>query len=215
MRKYINFVNKYGQYKADIFTKLNYKFTEGKKILDLGCGDGSDAEIFINEYKLDTYGIDIYRNKHIAEIKKLKFRKGGIFKIPFPDSSFDYVFLHDVLHHIDEEYQSKASHLEGLREVKRVCKDDGTIIIIEGNRYNPLFYPHMVKMLGHNHFSQGYFKNIIRTVFSDVKFKYFEAHSYPKNFIVFWKFYEQLMEKIAPRAILSYNSAIIKQSNNS
>jgi len=40
-----NELNKYGQYKSDIFKKLSYKFASGKKVLDLGCGDGSDSEI--------------------------------------------------------------------------------------------------------------------------------------------------------------------------
>lgn len=38
---------KYGQYKNDIFNKLGFSFEKGKKILDVGCGDGSDGKIFI------------------------------------------------------------------------------------------------------------------------------------------------------------------------
>ena len=142
----------------------------------------------------------------------LNFKKAGILNIPFENNSFDYIFLHDVLHHIDEENQSQEIHIKGLKELERVVKKNGYIIIIEGNRYNPLFYPHMVKMLGHNHFKQSYFKRTIKNVFNDscnIKFKYFEAHAYPWG-LFFWKIYEGIMEKISPKYFLAYNIVIIK-----
>jgi len=204
-------LEKYGQYKGDIFTKLNFNFKKGKKILDVGCGDGSDARIFINEFGLDTYGIDVYRHESVNKIKGLKFQDGGIFNIPFPDNSFDYVFILDILHHIDEKNQNYDKHITGLGELKRVTKRKGYIIIIEGNRYNPLFYPHMVKMLGHNHFKQSYFKRIVKEVFPRATFKFFEAHLYPQRFIKFWKLYEVVMERFMPNNFLAYNIAVIKK----
>jgi len=204
-----NNLSKYGQYKNDIFDKLNFDFKEGRKILDVGCGDGSDARIFINEYKLDTYGIDVYEDDNIRKTEGLKFKKAGIYHIPYKSSTFDYVFLHDVLHHIDEAKQSVERHKKALMEVERVCKPGGSVVIIEGNRYNPLFYPHMVKMLGHNHFRQSYFKKIIKEVFPSANFKYFEAHLYPPRYLKIWKIYEKVMELIMPKAILAYNVSII------
>jgi len=204
-------LTKYNQYKNDIFNKLNFDFQSGKKILDVGCGDGSDAKIFIDEFGLDAYGIDVYKHENLDGINGLKYRESGIFQIPFEDETFDYVFLHDVMHHIDEQGQNHEKHLAGLRELKRVAKKGGQIIIMEGNRYNPLFYPHMVKALGHNHFKQSYFKKIMGEVFSDVRFKYFEAHLYPKGFLWFWKAYEKIMEKCIPDLFLAYNVAIIKK----
>lgn len=204
---------KYDQYKNDIFNKLNFPFASGKKMLDCGCGNGIDSEIFIHEFGLETCGIDVYRDKNIANIPGLTFKEAGIYEIPFNDNEFDYVFLHDVLHHIDEKNQSREEHLKGLAEIKRVCKKGGEIIILEGNRYNPLFYPHMVKMEGHNHFKQSYFKEIINTAFNDceVKFKFFECHLYPKKFLRFWKAYESIMEKLIPSQFLAYNVAIIRK----
>jgi ubiquinone/menaquinone biosynthesis C-methylase UbiE len=200
----------YCQYKNDIFNKLGIDFEPGKKILDVGCGDGSDAEIFINHFDLNVYGVDIYKDKKIENLKTLIFKEASIYRIPFVDDSFDYVFCHDVLHHIDEKNQAKDKHLEALCELRRVVKDDGRIIIVESNRYNPLSYPHMVIMMGHNHWRQSYFKKIISEVFTLIEFKSFEVHAYPKNWIWFWKSYELLMEKFFSK-FLDYNVAIIKK----
>ena len=102
----------------------------------------------------------------------------------------------------------------GLRELKRVCKKGGFVIIVEGNRYNPLFFPHMVKMKGHEHFRQSYFKKIIAEVFSNdsVNFKFFEAHLYPKPLLSVFKIYEFFMEHLIPKKFIAYNAAIIKKT---
>lgn len=199
------------QYRNDIFDKLSFDFVKGKKILDLGCGDGSDSKYFINKFNLDTYGVDIYEHNLIKNIKGLTFKKGTIYKLPFQDSYFDYVFLHDVLHHIDEPEQRYKKHKQGLEELKRITKKGGYIIIVEGNRYNPLFYPHMVKMLGHNHFTQRYFIKLVNSVFNKSRFKFFEAHCYPHKYLWFWKTYEKIMEKYSPQMFLAYNIALINR----
>jgi len=204
-------LSKYGQYKADIFEKLDFEFIRGKKILDVGCGDGSDAEIFINEMGLETVGIDVYENENIHSVGGMKFEKASILDIPFAEASFDYVFLHDVIHHVDEKQQKRENHIAALKELKRVCKKGGQIIIVEGNRYNPIFYPRLVKISGHNHFRQNYFVGIVREVFDDVVFKHFEAHLYPKSLLPIFKVYEKLMEMFSPKEFLAYNVAIIKK----
>jgi ubiquinone/menaquinone biosynthesis C-methylase UbiE len=212
-------LEKYGQYKNDIFRKLGFTFESGKKILDCGSGDGTDAVIFIEEFGLDAYGIDIFEHENVKNIKGFKFRKAeaGIYKIPFEDGFFDYVFSHDVLHHIDEASQSYDNHIKGLKELLRVCKKGGHIIIVEGNRFNPLFYPHMVKMRGHNHFKQSYFKTIVNAAFAGnhIEFKFFEAHLYPSAMLGLFKIYEFLMEKIMPKVFLAYNAAIIRKGGDS
>jgi ubiquinone/menaquinone biosynthesis C-methylase UbiE len=206
-----NNLKKYGQYKFDIFSKLNFNFKKGSKILDIGCGDGIDSKIFSDEFGLEVDSIDIYKHPDIDKIAGVRFQTGSIFNLPFPEGSFDYVFLHDVLHHVDEEYQSFTRHIEALAEVRRVCKGDGEIIIVEGNRYNPLFYPHMVKYLGHEHWVQSYFFKVVKNILPNAKFTFFEAHSYPWGWNSFWKIYEFIMEKFMPNKIIAYNIAIAKK----
>lgn len=202
------------QYTNDIFKKLAFRFKKGKKLLDVGCGPGTDAEVFINKYELDTYGTDVYKDKNIKTVKELKFNKGSIFKLPYKTNTFDYVFLHDVLHHIDEKGQRIEKHIEGLEELERVCKKNGTIIILEANRFNPLSYPHMVLIRKHNHFKQGYFIKLVSSVFGNVKFRHFESHYYPQNLLKLFKVYEKTMEKLPIlKPFLMYNVAIIKNNN--
>src|SRR6185437_14172999 len=182
MRKKIT-LQKYGEFIAQTFTVLNIPFQKGKKILDVGCGGGEYCEVFSEFYDLDTYGIDIYKDEKIKNLKDIKFKTGSIFDIKFRNNYFDYVFLHDVLHHVDEKKQSKKKHKNALEELKRVTKKGGKIIIVEANRYNPLFYPHMVRMRKHDHWKQSYFNEIMREVFPPTEYEtqyiYFEAHAYP------------------------------------
>jgi ubiquinone/menaquinone biosynthesis C-methylase UbiE len=207
---------KYGQYRNDIFNKMGIDFKREKKLLDIGCGDGSDAEIFASEFGLDVYGIDIYEHLNIKYISSLKFFKGQIYNIPFKNNSFDYVFLHDVLHHIDENKQSRIKHIMGLRKAKRVCKGRGYVIILEANRYNPLLYPHMVLIGRHNHFTQKYCRKVLKDVFGEnINFRSFEAHFYPAKWLNFFQFFERISEKFKIfEPFRAYNLGISKIKNN-
>lgn len=205
-------ITSYSQYKNDFFNKLDFNFVSGKKILDMGCGPGTDAEIFVKEYRLKVYGVDIYKDKNLTKVK-INFKLGKMSYIPYRNSFFDFVFVHDVLHHIDEPKHRVEKHIVALKELNRICKKNGYIIIVEGNRYNPLFFPHMVKMRKHEHFKQSYFVGLVKKVFEkdEVVFKFFEAHLYPPFFLPFFKTYEFLMERLSPKQFLAYNVAIIKK----
>lgn len=199
----------YGQYRDDFFNKLELPLISGKRLLDVGCGDGSDAEIFIKAFGLETYGVDIYQHARIARIAKFHFQRASATQLPFADCFFDYVFMHDVLHHVDEVSQAREQHLAVLRESQRICRPGGLIIIVEANRHNPLFYPHMVWWQGHAHFSLSYFKQLVLEVFPQAIFEYFEAHMYPAHYLKWWKLYEYCIERFGPTTLLAYNAAII------
>ncbi len=201
------------QFKVDLFSKLDFPFEEGKSLLDAGCGDAVNSDIFQSFYKLKLKSFDLYEHQNIKKFQ-IDFRIGSVLDIPFADNTFDYVYLQDVLHHIDEENQDRDKHIKALYELKRVVKPGGYVIIVEAKRYNPMFYPFMVKYLGHDHFTHGYYKKLVSEAFSDCPeqlHKSFEAHFYFSRVLSFWKLYERFMEKYSPVDFLAYNASIIKK----
>jgi ubiquinone/menaquinone biosynthesis C-methylase UbiE len=197
----------YGQYKNDFFAKLDFDFQEGRSLLDVGCGDCTDLDIFKEKYGLKARGVDVFRHERAGDLG-IDFTPGSALDLPFDDGTFDYVFSHDMLHHVREGRADRGEHIQCLREMRRVTAQGGYTIVVEANRYNPLFYPHMVLMRGHHHLSRSYFLAIVKEVFDEVLLKTFEAHLYPEKGLRFFKSYERAMERWAPPVLLAYNAAI-------
>lgn len=201
---------RYGQYTADVFRKAGLSFVPGSKVLDVGCGAGEDCYVLKDHFGLDVHAIDIYEHNDISR-RRVSFQQVSLFEYDSYEH-FDYVFLHDVLHHLDEDRQSLDVHRAALQRLARIVRKGGTIVIIEGNRYNPIFYPHMVKMLGHEHFSYTYFRDLISHSFPGdkylVEYKSFEAHFYP-FWPKVWRIYEFVMENVIPKRFRAYNMVTI------
>ena len=92
-----------------------------------------------------------------------------------------------------------------------MLKPGGTVLIVEGNRYNPIFYPHMTVALGHEHFTQARFRTLVAAVFPDARFGVFEAHYVPKldRLSRLQQAVEEGLERFRPlRPLLSYNFAV-------
>jgi len=88
-----------------------------KTVLDVGVGSGLFAEAFYRR-GLKVSGVDI--NPHMLPVAR-QFVLQGIFQeasaevLPFPDASFDLVFMGLVLHESDEP-------LKVLQEARRVAR---------------------------------------------------------------------------------------------
>lgn len=107
----------------------------GDSVLEIGCATGS----LTLEAKRKTgasgrvCGIDIipgmieYSRKK-AEAAKLdvEFKAGSIESIPFPDKSFDVVMCSFMIFHMSEPVRQK-----GIREISRVLKPNGVLLIID------------------------------------------------------------------------------------
>ncbi len=100
---------------------------EGEKVLDLGCGNGRWYPLF-KEKKVEYFGID--NSDKLIKIAKEKFPEanflvGDALNLPFPENFFDKVYSIALLHHIP----SKEFRIKVLKEIKRVLKPEGILIL--------------------------------------------------------------------------------------
>jgi len=91
------------------------KYGRGKKVLDLGCGEGVLVERKRKE-GFDIMGADLnYESEFVS--------RRSILETGLEDSSFDVVLCLDVIEHLSFEEQEKA-----IAEIKRMLKPGGTFI---------------------------------------------------------------------------------------
>jgi ubiquinone/menaquinone biosynthesis C-methylase UbiE len=101
----------------------------------LECGSGPGVTTFEVAKKLTNgtvVGIDIHKalvdanNKkaELSNIKNLKFQVASILELPYPENSFDVVYMQAVLVHI-------TNPINAVREVHRVLKKEGLILVKE------------------------------------------------------------------------------------
>lgn len=105
-----------------------------KIVLDAACGTGYGSNIIASVAK-EVYGIDIsqeaieYANSTFTECRNLKYIKADISKLPFENETFDIVVSFETIEHVDADIQNKF-----LREIKRVLKPDGMLIMSTPNK---------------------------------------------------------------------------------
>ena len=105
---------------------LAKNFVRGKDVLDIASGEGYGTSI-LAEVARSAIGVDI--SKEVIDLAQTKYKSGNIsFKvgscedIPLPSSSVDVVVSFETLEHIE-------AHDRFMREIKRVLRADGILII--------------------------------------------------------------------------------------
>ncbi len=105
----------------------------GMEVLECGCGPGAVTfEIAKKVKKGNVIGIDINsnqidsNNKKVDEsdINNLQFEVANILDLPYSDNSFDIVYMQALIIHI-------KNPINAIKEVQRVLKNDGVILIRE------------------------------------------------------------------------------------
>jgi SAM-dependent methyltransferase len=119
-------------------------FPANSRILEAGCGVGSQTKIIASRNPLCTFtSIDI-SGESLEKAKKLinslgitnvSFQKGDIFHLDFEEESFDYIFICFVLEHLPDP-------VKALRSLGKYLKKGGSLIVIEGDHGSAYFYPH-------------------------------------------------------------------------
>ena len=105
---------------------------EGVCLLDVGCGLGMYAQAF-SRYSPHVYGVEIEPER--ARDARSQGRARGVVvapgeALPFPDRSFDIVFNHEVLEHVQDDHAMAA-------EMVRVCRVGGRVATFCPNRWYP------------------------------------------------------------------------------
>ena len=102
-----------------------FRSLEKGKVLDLGCGDGDYAKRLKDlGYEVTAGDIDENRFKYGNEIS---FKHCDITKeMPFPDNTFDYVLLLEVIEHLRNPYAV-------IPEIRRIIKKNGFLLMSTPN----------------------------------------------------------------------------------
>jgi SAM-dependent methyltransferase len=108
-----------------LYDVAEFRKHQGDKVLEIGCGTGTDLLQFAKHRALAT-GIDL-TTKHVELARRrvgdlAVVHEADARHLPFENGSFDYIYSHGVLHHCDEPE-------EVVREMFRVLRPGGRINI--------------------------------------------------------------------------------------
>jgi ubiquinone/menaquinone biosynthesis C-methylase UbiE len=138
--RYMEFFDTYDNYRYSterhILSCLDNIDFEGKRVLEIGLGQGADSEQITRRGALWS-GIDITP----ASVERVKARfalkglshqyleVGSAVDLPFDDDTFDLVYSHGVLHHIPDIVTAQS-------EISRVLKSDGQLVAMLYSKYS-------------------------------------------------------------------------------
>ena len=102
---------------------------QGMKVLDVGCGTGSDLELY-HQAGCNVYGIDL--SPAMLKVARRKFGESADLKLcdaaqlPFQNESFDLVLSTFTLHEMHHEHRSAV-----VQEMIRVVKRNGRLLLTD------------------------------------------------------------------------------------
>lgn len=118
----------------DTRQKFYQRFKGSEKILELGCGSGSNAIIVNSQFPLIEYhGIDILPDCEISNIINYKAVDLNNGSLPYPNEYFDIIIFTHVIEHLNSPQNLG-------REINRVLKKRG-MIYVETPNWSTIFIP--------------------------------------------------------------------------
>lgn len=203
-----------------ILEEIKKKFGEKPLVvLDAGCGTGWHSKI-LSEKGHSIFGIDL-SEKQIAQAKRnnplCNFMVGDIRYLPFDDDTFDVSYTINTLHHLGSwRVQEKA-----LRELARVTKKDGLIIVHEMNTNNPIirFYLNYIfpKLRsideGHEHWiPSDLWNNLEKFKLQKIEFYTFMPDFTPKPLFSTFKLAQGFLERTPIKPWSAHYMVVLKNS---
>ena len=108
---------------------VGFEKFRGLRVLEIGCGCGSEAECFARAgahytaVDLTNAAVSVTQRRFQLAGLRGHFTQGDAEDLPFEDGSFDLVYSHGVLHHTPNTARA-------LREVHRVLAPGGRAIVM-------------------------------------------------------------------------------------
>ena len=154
----------------------HYRIPDGAFVLELGCGTG---DMWVNQHEIinrcSRFILSDFSEGMLTKAKEtlrsqsgIEFRQIDIQDIPFADQTFDAVIANMMLYHVPDLQK-------GLREVKRVLKENGTFYCATYGEHGmmdyicSLFPDHPVQNRVNDHFTLQNGEIKLKSVFSDVR----------------------------------------------
>ena len=115
----------------------------GMNLLDCGCGPGTISAGFaeivapgeVTGTEIEESQVALGRQNAAARnITNVRFEVGSIYELPFPDGTFDALFMSAILGNLREP-------LQAVREAHRVLKTGGVIGVKEFDHGGDIVYP--------------------------------------------------------------------------
>lgn len=119
------------------------RYPAGSHVLEAGCGVGAQTVTLArNSPDARFTCIDVSaaslaaarERARAASLRNVELRQADLFALPFPEASFDHVFLCFVLEHL-------ARPREALAILRSRLRPGGTLTVIEGDHGSTFFHP--------------------------------------------------------------------------
>ena len=121
-------------------------YDAGAYVLEAGCGTGAqtvtlaahspDARFTSIDHSMSSLAL---AEAAVASkgLLNVEFKNADIYNLPFPENSFDHVFVCFVLEHLRHP-------IDALRALRKVLRPNGTMTVIEGDHGSTYFHPDSV-----------------------------------------------------------------------
>jgi malonyl-CoA O-methyltransferase len=99
-----------------------------RRVLDAGCGSGRFARRLLEQYPhLEVHGVDVSQARLNRLPREVHPARGSLLDLPYAASFFDLVYCIETLEHA-------VNMPAAVRELCRVVRPGGTLLIIDKNR---------------------------------------------------------------------------------
>lgn len=153
------------------FFVINQIDLSNKVLLDIASGEGYGSNLLAQYAKL-VYGVDL-SNEAIEHARNrykrtnLVFKQGNAISIPLDDKSIDVVVSFETIEH-------HTKHHEMIKEIQRVLKEDGVLVISSPDKLNYSDLPNVknkfhLKELYYHEFKELISNNFIKSIFYNQK----------------------------------------------